>query len=115
MQSQNNNSFFEVKNVEVQFSVEGGVVNAVNDVSFTIDKGETLKVIEKLIDKTKISYPICLDQKSEIFELYAERKAGVTRNVIIDRDGKIIFLTRLFDEKEFNEMKNIIKESLSKD
>ena len=45
MQSQNNNSFFEVKNAEVQFSVEGGVVNAVNDVSFTIDKGETLAIV----------------------------------------------------------------------
>ena len=33
-----------------------------------IDKGETIEVIEKLIDKTKISYPICLDRKSEIFE-----------------------------------------------
>ena len=45
MQSQNNNSFFEVKNAEVEFSVEGGVVNAVNDVSFTIDKGETLAIV----------------------------------------------------------------------
>ena len=45
MQSQNNNSVLEVKNAEVEFSVEGGVVNAVNDVSFTIDKGETLAIV----------------------------------------------------------------------
>ena len=78
-----------------------------------IDKGESMEMIEKLIEKTNISYPICLDKKSEIFELYAEKKAGVTRNVIIDRDGKILFLTRLFDQKEFNEMKKIITQSLS--
>ena len=80
-----------------------------------IDRGEPIEKINKLIAKTNISYPICLDEKAEIFELYAEQKAGVTRNVIIDRDGKIIFLTRLFDKEEFNEMKKIIKESLSKD
>jgi len=80
-----------------------------------IDKGESIEMIEKLINKTNISYPICLDEKSEIFELYAEKKAGVTRNVIIGRDGKIIFLTRLFDKKEFDEMKKIITQSLSED
>ena len=78
-----------------------------------IDKGESIEMIENLIAKTNVSYPICLDENSEIFELYAEKKAGVTRNVIIDRDGKIIFLTRLFDKKEFDEMKKIIKKSLS--
>ena len=79
-----------------------------------IDKGESIEMINKLINKTKVTYPICLDEKSEIFELYAKKKAGVTRNVIIDRDGEIIFLTRLFDHNEFNEMKDIISKSLTK-
>ena len=79
-----------------------------------IDRGESIEMVNKLIDKTKVTYPICLDEKSEIFELYAEKKAGVTRNVIIDRDGKIIFLTRLFDHDEFNKMKDIILKSLTK-
>ena len=30
--------------------------------------------------------------------------AGVTRNIVIDKEGKISFLTRLFDENEFQEM-----------
>ena len=79
-----------------------------------IDKGESIEMINKLINKTNVTYPICLDEKSEIFELYAEKKAGVTRNVIINRDGEIIFLTRLFDHNEFNEMKDIISKSLTK-
>jgi hypothetical protein len=29
------------------------------------------------------------------------REAGITRNVLIDKDGKIIMLTRLFQEEEF--------------
>jgi len=48
--------------------------------------------------------------------LYALKEAGVTRNVVIDRNGKIIFLTRLFDHEEFNKMKiKILEELRNKD
>ena len=43
-----------------------------------------------------------------------EKEAGVTRNVIIDRKGKIIFLTRLFEREEFDEMKEVIFSELAK-
>jgi hypothetical protein len=56
----------------------------------------------------KITYPLALDPGADIFGLFAEKKAGVTRNVIIDRDGRIIFLTRLFERQEFDEMKKVI-------
>jgi len=36
------------------------------------------------------------------------KEAGVTRNIIIDRKGKIIFLTRLYDREEFDMMKKVI-------
>ena len=45
MQLQNNQKLLDLKNVEVKFSVEGGIVNAVNDISFDIMKGETLAVV----------------------------------------------------------------------
>ena len=45
MQSQNNQKLLDLKNAEVKFSVEGGIVNAVNDISFDIMKGETLAVV----------------------------------------------------------------------
>lgn len=73
-----------------------------------IDKDEPLETLQKFAKETGISYPLGLDPNSEIFEKYAEKEAGVTRNVIIDREGKIVFLTRLYEEKEFNEMKKII-------
>jgi hypothetical protein len=31
-------------------------------------------------------------------------KAGVTRNIVLDQEGKISFLTRLYNEKEFAQM-----------
>ena len=45
MQSQNNTKLLDLKNAEIKFSVEGGLVNAVNDISFDIMKGETLAIV----------------------------------------------------------------------
>jgi len=72
------------------------------------------KEIKLLIDKTGATYPIETDYNSQIFQLFAEEKAGVTRNIIIDQNGEIAFLTRLFDPDEFNEMKIIIDKLLKK-
>lgn len=81
---------------------------------YGLDRDEPLEKAQKLIDATKITYPIALDKGAQIFYKYAEKNSGVTRNVIIDRDGKIIFLTRLFNHKEFNEMKRVIENELKK-
>jgi peroxiredoxin len=62
--------------------------------------------------KMEISYPLAPDPESEIFTMYARKDAGVTRNVIVDRNGKIVFLTRLFDRDEFDEMIAVIKRLL---
>jgi peroxiredoxin len=73
-----------------------------------IDRDEPLKKVLKFKNDMKITYPLALDPGSVIFCLFAGKDAGVTRNVIIDRTGKIIFLTRLFDRNEFDHMKRII-------
>jgi peroxiredoxin len=70
--------------------------------------------IHVLTAKTKVTYPIVPDKSGKNFHKYAEKEAGVTRNVIVDRDGKIIFQTRLFDQKEFNAMKKVIDKELNK-
>ena len=68
--------------------------------------------IEFMINRTGVSYPIVRDINSKIFNLFAEEKAGVTRNIIIDKNGNIAFMTRLFERGEFNEMKKVINELL---
>jgi len=82
--------------------------NNPNFVLFGIDRDEPLEKVQKFISDTKITYPVGLDPNADIFSLYAEKKAGITRNIIIDKNGKIVMLTRLFDEKEFYEMVALI-------
>jgi peroxiredoxin len=78
-----------------------------------IDRDEPEETVKKFAADMKITYPLALDPGADIFGLFAEKQAGVTRNVIIDRNGKIIFLTRLFEREEFDEMKRIIFSELA--
>ena len=64
------------------------------------------------IEEMQVTYPIALDTNGELFEQFTLAKAGVTRNIVLDRNGKIIFLTRLFDKVEFNQMIEVIRKEL---
>jgi peroxiredoxin len=77
-----------------------------------IDRDEPEEKVVKFKQDIAVSYPLALDPGADIFGLFALKEAGVTRNVIIDRSGKIIFLTRLFDRKEFDRMKKVISDAL---
>ena len=77
-----------------------------------IDRDEPLEKVIAFAGQTKVTYPLALDPGADVFALYADRKAGITRNVLIDRDGKIVKLTRLYKEEEFNELVQLIDEML---
>lgn len=79
-----------------------------------IDRDEPEETVKKFATDMKITYPLALDPGADIFGLFAEKQAGVTRNIIIDRKGRIIFLTRLFEREEFDKMKEIIFSELAK-
>jgi peroxiredoxin len=77
-----------------------------------IDRDEELEIVQKFIDKIDVSYPISLDPGGEIFNLFAQRGSGVTRNVLIDAEGNIVFLTRLYDPEEFALLKSAIRKQV---
>ncbi|MCP4551052.1 MAG: TlpA family protein disulfide reductase [Bacteroidetes bacterium] len=79
-----------------------------------VDRDEPLETVLKFKEKMKITYPLALDPNADIFGLFALKKSGVTRNVIIDRDGRIVLKTRLFNKEEFDYMKAKIKELIEK-
>ncbi len=78
-----------------------------------VDYDEPLEKVIAFKEKMKVTYPMALDPGAEIFAQFAHKKSGVTRNVVIDRTGHIVFLTRLFDKNEFNAMKTKIEELLT--
>lgn len=66
-----------------------------------IDREEALEDILPFIQEVGTTYPIAMDTNADVFAQYALRESGITRNVLIDRDGRIVMLTRLFKEDEF--------------
>ncbi|MDD4516071.1 TlpA disulfide reductase family protein [Massilibacteroides sp.] len=73
-----------------------------------IDLKEDKETTAKFADLMKVTYPLTLDTDGSRFTLFTAPKAGVTRNIIIDKDGKIVLLTRLFETEEFNSMVKFI-------
>jgi len=69
-----------------------------------VDRDEPLEKVQGFHQGMNISYPLALDPGADIFGRFANKKSGVTRNVVIDRDGKIVYLTRLYDKQEFASM-----------
>lgn len=79
-----------------------------------IDRDEPLDKVLSLAKSTGVTYPLGLDPGADIFAKYALRDAGITRNVLIDREGKIVKLTRLYNEEEFASLVKKIDEMLGK-
>ncbi|MDD2911177.1 MAG: TlpA disulfide reductase family protein [Petrimonas sp.] len=75
---------------------------------FAVCRGQTPEEVQQFAEKVKVTYPLTLDEDESIFRLYALAKAGVTRNVLIDKDGKIVYLTRLYNEQEFAQLNKTI-------
>lgn len=75
---------------------------------YGIDLDEPVEKVTEFAKQIPVTYPLVLDAKGGIFYQFAEKNAGVTRNVIVDKTGKIVYMTRLYKEEEFQEMKNVI-------
>ncbi len=76
-----------------------------NFVLIGVDYDEPLKKVQQFRKDMKVTYPFALDPDAKIFQHFAYKGAGVTRNVVIDTTGTIVFLTRLYNVEEFNAMK----------
>lgn len=75
-----------------------------------IDIKDTKEKAEAFVNLTGVTYPIAHDPEASIFSQFTLDGAGVTRNIVVNKKGEIVFLTRLFDEKEFESMIAKIKE-----
>ncbi len=83
-----------------------------NFVLIGVDYDEPLDKVKTFKKEMKVTYPFALDPGAKIFTRFAYKGAGVTRNVVINTTGKIVFLTRLYNTPEFNAMKEKIDSML---
>lgn len=81
-------------------------------VLYGVDRDEPLERVKAFAKQTGVTYPLGLDPGANIFAKYAERNAGITRNVLVGKDGKIVMMTRLYNEEEFAALCKKIEELL---
>lgn len=75
-----------------------------------VDIKDTKEKAEAFVKLTGVTYPIAHDPEASIFSQFTLDGAGVTRNIVVNKKGEIVFLTRLFNEKEFESMISKIRE-----
>ena len=78
-----------------------------------IDIKDTKEKVEAFVKLTGVTYPIAHDPEAEIFSQFTLDGAGVTRNIVVNKKGEIVYLTRLYEEKEFNSMIKKIEDLLN--
>ena len=101
------------KVVMLQFTASWcGVCRNASFALYGIDRDEPLERVKAFAKQTGVTYPLGLDPGADIFAKYAERNAGITRNVLIDKEGKIVMMTRLYNEEEFASLCKKIDELL---
>lgn len=83
-----------------------------NFVLIGIDRDEPLEKVVNFAKQTGVTYPPGLDPGANIYAKYALRKSGITRNILIDKDGTIIKRTRLYKEDEFSSLVETIDKYL---
>lgn len=79
-----------------------------------LDLKEDEVVVKDFAQKMGVTYPMVSDMDGSLFAKFAGPKQGVTRNIVINKEGEIIFLTRLYDRDEFERMIEIIDIELKK-
>ncbi|MDA0303211.1 MAG: TlpA disulfide reductase family protein [Bacteroidetes bacterium] len=73
-----------------------------------VDLDEPRGKVADFARQMAITYPIAPDPDGQVFYSIAAPKSGVTRNVVVDKEGRIVYLTRLFETEEFEAMVDVI-------
>ena len=67
-----------------------------------ISRGEERKTVEAFIEKMGYTFPIGLDGDQSIYKKYASNY--IPRSVVVGKDGKVVYVSVGYDDKEFNEL-----------
>lgn len=75
-----------------------------------ISRGEKKDVVEAFRKKMNYTFPMGLDPQQSIYKLYASNY--IPRNFVVDKDGKVIYVSVGYTPEEFAEMVKVIEEAL---
>ncbi|OFX89231.1 MAG: hypothetical protein A2W99_02050 [Bacteroidetes bacterium GWF2_33_16] len=77
---------------------------------FVFGRGHTIAEMDSFKTKWEYTFDIISDPDKAIYTKFATKY--IPRNIIIDREGKIIFEETGFDDDKFNQIKAILEKEL---
>jgi len=75
-----------------------------------LGREHTKEQVKAFVESKKFTMPFAPDPDRKIFSLYATQ--NIPRNVIVGKDGNILFQSTGYDEKEFKELETILAREL---
>lgn len=69
--------------------------------------------IDPFVEKAGYTFPVYPDLQREVFSLFAD--SYIPRNVLIDKEGKIVYQSVGYVEKEFSDLVELIETTLEVD
>ncbi len=78
---------------------------------FVFGRGHTIAEMDSFKTKWEYTFEIIADLDKAIYTKFATKY--IPRNIILDREGKIIFAETGFDDDKFNEIKAILEKELN--
>jgi thiol-disulfide isomerase/thioredoxin len=79
---------------------------------FVFGREENWDVLDPFIQKMEYTFPILPDLERKIFSKFATQ--SIPRNVILDREGKIIYQSIGYEEAEFEKMLQLLEKEILK-
>ena len=79
---------------------------------FVLGREEDWSKLDPFMTKHQYTFPVFPDLGRKVFSLFAE--SSIPRNVVLDRNGKIIYQSIGFTDEEFTKMVELIKFELKK-
>lgn len=95
--------------------LQENIYNKIKDKNFAvlcISRGEKEEIVKKFIQEKKYTFPVYIDPQTTTYNLFATKY--IPRNFVIGKNGKVIWSSVGFSEKEFNLMIKIIESELKK-
>jgi peroxiredoxin len=76
----------------------------------SIAREEDASVVAPFVTKHELTWPVALDPERAVYGRYAE--AYIPRNFVIDREGVVVYQAQGFDDKEFEDMVELLSREL---
>ena len=96
----------------LQKEIWDGLKNNSDLAVFVLGREEGWDKLDPFMEAHQYTFPIFPDLNRAVFGLFAEQ--SIPRNVVLDRNGKIIYQSIGFEDNEFSKMVELIKAELEK-